>query len=99
MAMLCHLLAIFTGFIGPLIIWLMKKDQSPFVDYHGKQALNFQFTVLIASIVSGLLIMIFVGCVTTPIIVIGNLILCIMATMKANSGEMYQYPLAIPFIK
>ena len=48
MAMLIHLLAIFTGFIGPLIIWLIKKDQSRFIDAHGRAALNFIFTIIIA---------------------------------------------------
>jgi len=49
MAMLCHLLGILTAFLGPLIIWLVKKDQSPFVDDQGKEALNFQITLVIAN--------------------------------------------------
>ena len=61
MAMLCHLLAIFTGFLGPLIIWLIKKDEDPFVDEHGKEALNFQITVFIAMFVSGILTMVCIG--------------------------------------
>ncbi len=47
-AMLCHLLGFFTCFIGPLIIWLIKKDEDPFIDNQGKEALNFQITVAIA---------------------------------------------------
>src|SRR4051794_33293223 len=49
MGMLCHLLGIFTSFLGPLIIWLMKKDQSPWVDDQGKESLNFQIVALIAT--------------------------------------------------
>ena len=50
MAMLCHLLAIFTTFIAPLIIWLLKKNDHPFINEQGKEALNFQITVVLASI-------------------------------------------------
>ena len=49
-AMLCHLLGLFTCFIGPLIIWLIKKDEDPFIDDQGKEALNFQITVAIAGL-------------------------------------------------
>jgi uncharacterized Tic20 family protein len=49
MAMLCHLLALFTSFVGPLVIWLMKKQDSKFIDHHGRQALNFVFTMMIYS--------------------------------------------------
>jgi len=98
-AMLCHLLAIFTGFIAPLVIWLMKKDEDVFIDSHGKEALNFQITVAIAMIVSWLLLFAVIGCVLMPAVCIVNIIFCILATMKANSGEPYRYPVSIRFIK
>src|SRR5690348_1357609 len=53
MALLCHLLPIFTGFLGPLIIWLVKKDSSPFVDDQGKEALNFQITAFFGYLIGG----------------------------------------------
>jgi uncharacterized Tic20 family protein len=87
MAMLCHLLAIFTGFIGPLVIWLIKKDQYAFVDDQGKEALNFQITMLIAHIVAGLLWCVVVGMAITPILLLMNIIFCIMGTVKANNGN------------
>jgi uncharacterized Tic20 family protein len=101
MAMLAHLLAIFTGFLGPLIIWLVKKDQSAFVNDQGKEALNFQLTVLIAWIAGGILtcVTLGIGMVFLPIIWIGNLVLCILATIAANKGEAYRYPFAIRLIK
>jgi uncharacterized Tic20 family protein len=99
MAMLCHLLAIFTGFLGPLIIWLIKKDQSPFVDDQGKEALNFQLTMLIGWIAGALTTCIFIGFIILPAVIIVNLIFCIMATMKANQGIAYRYPFAIRMIK
>ena len=99
MAMLCHLLAIFTGFLGPLIIWLIKKDESSFVDDHGKEALNFQITVLIAMIVSGLLTFICIGFVLMLIVWIVDMIFCIIAAVKASHGEAYRYPLTFRFVK
>ena len=99
MAMLCHILAIFTGFLGPLIIWLIKKDVSPFVDRHGKEALNFQLTVLIAWVASGLLAFVCIGFILMPVIGIADLVLCIMAAVKSSRGEVYLYPVSIRFVK
>ncbi len=99
MAMLCHLLAIFIGFIGPLIIWLVKKDDDPFIDDQGKEALNFQITVLIAMIASGLLCFVCIGFVLMPLVWIADLVLCVIASIKASIGQAYRYPLAIRFVK
>jgi hypothetical protein len=98
-AMLCHLLGFFTCFIGPLIIWLVKKDEDPFINNQGKEALNFQLTVLIASIVSGLLCAICIGVFFAIAVGVADLIFCIMATVKANDGQAYRYPVSIRFIK
>ena len=97
--MLCHLLAIFTSFIAPLIIWLIKKKEDPFIDNQGKEALNFQITVAIASIVSGLLCFACIGFVLLPLVGIADIVFCIIATVKANSGIAYRYPVSIRFIK
>ena len=99
MAMLAHLLGIVLGFIGPLIIWLIKKDQSPFVNDQGKEALNFQITVLIAHLVAGLSWMICIGVILTPAVIIASIVFCIIAGMAANRGEPYRYPLNIRLIQ
>ncbi len=99
MAMLAHLLGIVLGFLGPLIIWLIKKDEEPFVDDQGKEALNFQITVLIGILVSGVLMFVCVGFFTALAIAIANIVLCIMAGLKANEGEAYRYPFALRLIK
>ena len=99
LAMLCHLLGLLTSFLGPLILWLIKKDEQPFVDEQGKEALNFQITVLIASIVSGLLTMVCIGVFLAMAVGVVDLIFCIMATVKANGGEAYRYPVSIRLIK
>ena len=98
-AMLAHLLAIFTCFLGPLIIWLVKKDEHPYVNEQGKEALNFQITVAIAYIASGLLTFACIGFLLLPAVAILDLIFCIMACIATNKGEHYRYPLSIRFIK
>jgi uncharacterized Tic20 family protein len=99
MAMLCHLLAIFTGFIGPLIIWLVKKADHPFIDEQGKEALNFQITVLLAMIVSFLLSFLCIGFFLMPAVGVVNLVFCIIATIKVNGGDHYRYPVSLRLIK
>lgn len=103
--MLCHLLA-FSGFIipfgtilGPLVIWLIKKDQSPFVNDQGKESLNFQISIVIYGIVAAILCLIFIGFLLLIAIGIVWLVFVIMASVKANEGKMYRYPLTIRFIK
>ncbi len=95
--MLCHLLAIFTGFLGPLIIWLVKKDTSPFVDDQGKEALNFQITALIASCAC-----IFGFCFVHILFIavqLARIVFCVMATMEASKGVAYRYPVTFRFIR
>jgi uncharacterized protein len=99
MAMLCHLLAIFTSFIGPLVIWLIKKDESPFVNEQGKEALNFQITVIIAMCVSGLLTFVCIGALLIPVVGVVDLVFCIMATVKTSRGEAYRYPVSLRLLK
>jgi uncharacterized Tic20 family protein len=97
--MLCHLLGLFTSFVGPLIIWLLKKEEDPFIDNQGKEALNFQITVAIAWVVSAILTFICIGALLGAAVGIVDLIFCIIATIKANGGEAYRYPVSIRFIK
>ncbi len=99
LAMLCHVLGIFTGFIGALIIWLIKKDDDAFVADQGKEALNFQITVCLGYIVSSLLAVVGIGCILWGVIYIGNLILCVMAGLGASNGQKYRYPVNIRFLK
>ena len=106
--MLVHLLAILTGWIGVLIIWLVKKDQSRFVDFHGREALNFLISFFLYAVGLMALAMV-VGVLTLglgmivifPVFIIlgiGQLVLEIMACVAANRGEWYRYPLTIRFI-
>ena len=99
MAMLCHLLAIFTGFLGPLIIWLIKKDDTPFVDDQGKEAVNFQISMTIYAAISMALFALCIGPFLLAAVAITDIVLLIIAAIKANEGKYYRYPLTIRIIK
>lgn len=103
--MLCHLLA-FSGFIipfgniiGPLVIWLIKKDEMEFVNDQGKESLNFQLTMLLAFIISAILMLVAIGVLLMAILAIFNIVMIIIASIKANDGIRYRYPYAIRFFK
>jgi uncharacterized Tic20 family protein len=98
-AMLAHLLGIFTQFLGPLIIWLIKKDSSEFINDQAKEALNFQITFILAWIISGILVAAVIGCFLLPVVAICNIVFCIMGAVAANKGQRYRYPLALRLIK
>ncbi len=99
MGMLAHLLSIFLGFLGPLIIWLIKKDQSPFVDDQGKEALNFQLVALIGYVIAGATSCLFIGLLIFPVVWVCTLIFGIMGALEANKGVAYRYPFNVRFIK
>lgn len=99
MAMLIYLVSLFTTIIGPLIIWLIKREESDFVDYHGKEYMNFFISFAIYSFVSTLLMIILIGFVLIFIVGIVYFIFTIIALIKAYSGERYRIPLVIRFIK
>jgi uncharacterized Tic20 family protein len=97
--MLCHLLGLFTSFIGPLILWLIKKDEDKFVDSQGKEALNFQITVILAMIASAILTVVIIGAFLWFATVVCNLIFCILACVAASKGEDYRYPICLRLVK
>ena len=98
LVLLCHLGGLL-GFLPPLIIWLLKKDDSPLIDEQGKEATNFQLTMLICFIASWILFIVFIGIILLPIVGIFDLVMIILAAVKASKGEKYHYPLAIRFLK
>ena len=103
--MLCHLLALsgfiipFGSIIGPLIIWLIKKDEMNFVDDQGKESINFQLTMLIAFIISAILMLVVIGFLLMVILAIFDVVVIIIASIKANDGIRYRYPYTIRFLK
>lgn len=99
MAILSHILCIVAGFIAPLIIYLVKKDESAYVREHAKEALNFQITMIILFIVSAILMLILIGILLIWVLSIANLVLIIIATIKASENKMYRYPFNFRLIK
>ncbi len=103
--MLAHLSGLITlllvgglSFIGPLVVWLIKKDRSPFVADQAKEALNFQIAATIAVYVSALSIFLCVGIVLLPLVIIGAVVYAILAAVEANKGVYYRYPYTFRFI-
>ncbi|MBS0214665.1 MAG: DUF4870 domain-containing protein [Proteobacteria bacterium] len=103
--MIAHLSALaglivpFGHVLGPLIVWLVKKDTMPFVDDQGKEALNFQITLSIALFITGLLIFVVIGMLLMPLVGLAGLILTVIAGIKANEGVAYRYPFTLRLIK
>jgi uncharacterized Tic20 family protein len=97
-AVIAHLLGILISFLGPLIIWVIKKDDSTYVDDQAREALNFQVTVFIAQAISGMLTMVGIGCILLPLILVANVILCIVAAVAASRGDWYRYPMTLRLI-
>ena len=104
--MLCHLSA-FAGFVipwlgsllGPLVVWLIKKDQFPFVDDQGKESLNFQITMLILSVVGVITVWIGVGFLLLVAVGVYDIVMVIIATVQTSNGERYRYPVTWRVVK
>jgi uncharacterized Tic20 family protein len=103
-AMFAHLSALvgviipLGSIIGPLVVWLIKKDTMPFVNDQGKEALNFNITVAIAAIVGWILCFILIGFLVLAVLAIGWLVFVIIATIKANEGTTYRYPFTLRLV-
>ena len=97
------------GNSGPLVVWLLKRGDSPSIDAHGKEALNFQISVmlylLIATAVTAGLMLILIGILLVPLLIVAvivvpmlDLIFVVIAAVKASKGEFYRYPLTLRLI-
>jgi uncharacterized Tic20 family protein len=103
---LCHATALAGFFVpwaghilGPLIVWLAKRSDSPEIDEHGKESLNFQISMLIYNVIAGVLCLVLIGFVILAILHILNLVLVIVASIQASEGKFYRYPMTIRLIK
>jgi len=102
---LCHasaLLGLFSHFIGhllgPLIVWLIKRGDSPEIDAYGKESLNFQISMLIYDAVAAILCIVFIGIPILIALWILNTVFVIIASVKASEGQFYRYPFTIRLI-
>jgi len=96
---LCGFVVPFGTIIGPLVVWLIKKDTMPFVADQGRESLNFQITVAIAFVICIPLMFVLIGIPLAIVVGIGALVLTIIAGIKAQNGEMYRYPFALRLVK
>ena len=103
---LCHATALAGFFVpwaghilGPLIVWLAKRNDSPEIDEIGKESLNFQISMLIYNVIAGVLCLLLIGFIILAILHILNLVLVIVASIQASEGKFYRYPMTIRLIK
>ncbi|MDR2463934.1 MAG: DUF4870 domain-containing protein [Verrucomicrobiales bacterium] len=108
LGLVAHLLGAFTGWLGPLILWLVKKEQGGFAVQEARTALNFQITVfaayiavVIVTIVVGFISVTLAGLVSLLYLLIwlGGLVFSIINALKANKGEDGKYPYSLNLIK
>lgn len=104
-AMICHLCGLlaytaipFASVIGPLVIWMLKKDEYPFVDHQGREAINFQISILIYLVVCILLVFLFIGIPLLILLGLFHITCTIIAAVKVYDGIPYRYPLTIRFL-
>jgi uncharacterized protein len=102
--MIAHLSALVASvvgfpFLGPLIVMFTKGKESAWVEQQAKEALNFQITVFIALVISGVLSCLVIGLFLLPLVGLAALVLSIIAGIKANNGEMYRYPATLRLVK
>ena len=104
-AMLCHLSALsgfffpFGSVIGPLVCWLIKRDESVWVYVNGRNSLNFQLSMLLYMVLAVPLIFIIIGIPIFAALVVLKVVCAIIASVRASKGESFRYPLVIPFIQ
>lgn len=105
-ATFCHVgaLSLYLGIpfghiIVPLVLWLIKKKEYPFVDEQGKESLNFQISMSIYSLIAGLLAFALIGIFIFPILIVVHVTFIVIAIVKTNKGEHYRYPITIRVIK
>jgi uncharacterized protein len=101
--MIAHLsalagLVIGLNWLGPLLVYLVKKDEHPFIADQSREALNFNLSVFIYLIASAILIIVVIGILLLPAVAIAWLVLTIIAAVRANTGESYRYPLTIRLV-
>lgn len=89
----------FGNIIAPVVLWIMRRERSAFVDDQGREAINFQISFTIYAIVSAILIILLIGIVMLIALGIAWVVLTIIAAVRANEGVSYRYPMTLRLIK
>jgi uncharacterized Tic20 family protein len=84
--------------LGPLIIYLVKKDDAPFARHHAAEALNFHITMAIATVVSAVLVLVLIGLVLLVVVAVFSAVMAIIATVAAVNRQWYRYPLTLRLV-
>lgn len=87
------------AFLGPLVVWLVKRDDHPFVEMHAKEALNFNLSVLLYAVVGVVLVFVLIGIVLLAAIGVMWIVFTVLATVRASNGEPYRYPFTIRLVR
>ncbi len=83
---------------GPLAIWLMKRDESPFIEIHARESLNFQISLTIYLAIAGLLVYVLIGLLLLPLLIVFGAVVVVLAALAASRGEVYRYPFSIRLV-
>ncbi len=83
---------------GPAAVWLAKRDESDFVEHHAREALNFQISITLYMLVASALMFVLIGFVLAPLILIFDVVVIIIAALRASRGELYDYPLCLRLV-
>lgn len=98
-AVLCHVsLLLGVGFLLPLVVYLVKKEEDPRIAEHAREALNFHISVYIYGFVSVLLCTVLIGFILVPVVGVASVVFAIIAAIRASEGTLYHYPLTIRLI-
>jgi len=105
-AMICHLLALSgllangIGFVlGPLVVWLVKRVDDPFIEEQGKEAVNFQLTMFLVAFLCIPFVFVLIGIPMLLLVFLLMIVFPVIAAIQAGEGTHYRYPLSIRFIK
>ncbi len=98
LSLLAHVVLSGFAIIVPIIMWVIKKDESPYIADHGREAINFQISLIIYSIIAGIFSIVLIGLPFLLLIPIYALVCMVLAAVAANRGELYRYPMTIRFL-
>ena len=85
--------------LGPLVVWLARRDESEFVAAHAKEALNFNISVLLGALACVLLMLVFIGFLLGTALFVAWLVMMLIAAIKASEGQSYRYPFSLRLVK
>ena len=97
-ATITHIGGTVFSFVPSLIVWILRKDENPYIEDQAKEALNFQITMVLAYMLAGVLSWILIGLIFFPVIWVLNIVFCIIAAISTSKGETYRYPFCLRLI-